>query len=492
MAESPRKLILNVDDDEAGRYAMSRVLRGADFEVCEAGTGADALRVAAEKRPDLILLDVHLPDIDGFEVCRRLKSDRETKLIPVVHVTASYTESSYQARGLDGGADGYLVEPVDSGLLIASLRSMLRIRDAEREVRKYARAWQSTFDSIQDGIAVLDSEGKVTQSNSRFRNLFHDGSFERLIENHNSVPLTLKEVIGRIEYGGRQAKWEIAHGDAALEISLNGIKDSAETRGAICIVRDVTERNKIEENLRFTQKLESVGLLAGGIAHDFNNLLTGILGNASLALDEQDLPESIRPMLQQVVTSSERAADLTRQLLAYAGKGRFFEESIDVSVMVKETLSLIRTNLVAHEVKLDLDPALPLVRADATQMRQLLMNLILNAGEAIGPESGVISIATKVAEMDEESLKRFTKYALEPGTYVSVEVEDSGTGMDEATIERIFDPFFTTKFLGRGLGLSKGIAVPRRSAGEKGDGREAGNSGLRSRGGKGQNPGRGR
>jgi signal transduction histidine kinase/ActR/RegA family two-component response regulator len=335
------------------------------------------------------------------------------------------------------------------------------MRDAEREVHKYAQAWQSTFDSIHDGIAVLDSEGAVVQANSRFRTLFDDETFAQVSDGQSFPPLPLSEIVKRVSHNGHRAKWEISHKESALEVSLNAIEDNSETRGAICVVRDVTERNRIEESLRFTQKLESIGVLAGGIAHDFNNLLTGILGNASLALDEPNLPEGLRPMLQQVVTSSERAADLTRQLLAYAGKGRLQEEPVDVSAIVGETLSLIKTNLVAHQVKLKLNPALPLIRADATQLRQLLMNLILNASEAMGQGNGVISITTSILKLDEHSLRLFPKYSLETGTFVSVEVEDSGAGMDEATLERIFDPFFTTKFLGRGLGLSATLGIVR-------------------------------
>ncbi len=139
--------------------------------------------------------------------------------------------------------------------------------------------------------------------------------------------------------------------DVTWAISLDAIQTTAGNRGVICLVRDVTERNQMEENLRFTQKLEGLGLLAGGIAHDFNNLLTGILGNASLALETEGLPAAVCPMLEEVVMSSERAAALTRQLLAYAGKGRFFIHSIDLSRMFRETLQLLRTSLVPIETE---------------------------------------------------------------------------------------------------------------------------------------------
>jgi PAS domain S-box-containing protein len=457
---SGKKLILNVDDDEAGRYAVTRLLRLANFDVMEAANGTDGLKIAAEECPDLVLLDVRLPDIDGFEVCRRLKAEPKTRLIPVIHMTASFLDPKFQARGLDEGADGYLLEPVDSAVLIASVNSMLRLRDAEREVRNYANAWQSTFDSMQEGIAVLDSDARVLQANKSFRSLFPGTSDGHAGITQPSSHGSLKELVGEVEKRGEQRKWETTRGTSSFAISLDPIQAPSGDRGVICVVRDVTERNRMEENLRFTQKLESVGLLAGGIAHDFNNLLTGILGNASLAIEAHELPEKLRPMLEEVVLSSERAAALTRQLLAYAGKGRFFDEPVDLSKMVRETLRLVRSGLISIDLKLTLDQALPSIRADSSQIQQLMMNLIINASEAIGMNEGSISITTRELRLDAaEAATGFPNYSLEAGRYVSLEVEDSGIGMDAATLPRIFDPFFTTKFIGRGLGLSAALGI---------------------------------
>lgn len=455
-----KRLILNVDDDEAGRYAVSRVLRQANFDVLEAATGTEGLRLAAESSPDLVLLDVRLPDIDGFEVCRRLKSKPETRPIPVVHMTASFLDSTFQARGLDGGADAYLLEPVDPAVLIASVNSMLRIRDAERDVRNYASAWQSTFDSMQEGIAVLDSDTKIVQANKSFLGIFPDSADPLAGMIDPSLHVSLRDLVSRVENGGESVKWEMTRDGSSFAISLNPIQTPSGKQGVICVVRDVTERNRMEENLRFRRKLEEIGLLAGGIAHDFNNLLTGILGNASLALEAVELPARLRPLLQGVVVSSERAADLTRQLLAYAGKGRFCEERIDLSKLVRDTLRLVPSSVVTVELKLNLDPEVPPIKGDATQIQQVMMNLIINASEAIGQQGGSISITTREIKLEAgEVATAFANYVLEPGRYVSLEIEDSGTGMDQATLARIFDPFFTTKFIGRGLGLSATLGI---------------------------------
>ncbi|MCL4401599.1 MAG: ATP-binding protein, partial [Acidobacteria bacterium] len=227
--------------------------------------------------------------------------------------------------------------------------------------------------------------------------------------------------------------------------------------GASHVARNVTERKRFEEQLRHTQKLESLGILAGGIAHDFNNLLTGILGNTSLALETLPANNPITDQRRDVVNASERAAHLTRQLLAYAGKGRFFIEPINISALVREISGLIQTSIPKNvQLRFELRDDLPFVMADASQLHQLVMNLVINGAEAIGPEmTGTVLVTTSVQTVDEHrpgNLEGVPELA--PGTYVGVEVHDTGCGMDEPTLNRIFDPFFTTKFTGRGLGLA--------------------------------------
>jgi signal transduction histidine kinase/ActR/RegA family two-component response regulator len=222
------------------------------------------------------------------------------------------------------------------------------------------------------------------------------------------------------------------------------------------------ERKSLEEQIRQSQRLESLGLLAGGVAHDFNNLLTGILGNASLALDVLDPPEPARSMLESVIQATERAADLTRQLLAYAGKGRFFVRHVDVSTLVRDIADLMRTSIPKKvRFTLDLGAGLPPVEADATQIQQLVMNLVLNAGEAIGDQGGSIQLVTRLEE-------RITNggSSLPAGRYIRIEVRDTGCGMDEATRSQIFDPFFSTKFTGRGLGLAAALGIARGHKGQ--------------------------
>ena len=228
-------------------------------------------------------------------------------------------------------------------------------------------------------------------------------------------------------------------------------------------ISDVTEARRLETKLVESAKLESLGVLAGGIAHDFNNLLTGILGNASLA--RQELPPTSlgQPMLDQIETAARRAADLCKQMLAYSGKGRFVVQSLDLNKLIEDTTHLLNISIAKNCIlRFNLAPSLPPIRADATQLRQVIMNLVINGSEAIASRSGVLALTTGVARVDEEYLKGFRPDASPPpGDYVFVEVSDNGCGMAAATLTRIFDPFFTTKFTGRGLGLAAVLGIVR-------------------------------
>ena len=223
------------------------------------------------------------------------------------------------------------------------------------------------------------------------------------------------------------------------------------------------ERRDLEAQVRHLQKLESLGVLAGGIAHDFNNLLTGILGNVELALMDLPATSPARASLVGIEGAAVRAADLCRQMLAYSGRGRFVIEVLDLSEIVMEMTHMLEVSI-SKKVRLTYNPMnnVPPVEADATQLRQIILNLITNASEAIGGGSGEISLAVGVMECDRSYLSgAFINEVLPAGTYSYLEVTDTGSGMDEETIAKIFDPFFSTKFTGRGLGLSAVLGIIR-------------------------------
>jgi len=226
--------------------------------------------------------------------------------------------------------------------------------------------------------------------------------------------------------------------------------------GALQRVWAEEDRKRMEGQILQAQKLESLGILAGGIAHDFNNLLMGILGNAELARDELSTSSPALVHLREIETASRRAAELCRQMLAYSGKGKFVIERIDLGNLIREMAHLLEVSISKKIVlKYRFTESLPVFKGDATQIRQIIMNLIVNSAEAIGDRSGVIAVSTGAMAATAGELETFQLgEPLPPGLYVYLEVSDTGCGMDEATRIRIFDPFFTTKFMGRGLGLA--------------------------------------
>jgi PAS domain S-box-containing protein len=242
----------------------------------------------------------------------------------------------------------------------------------------------------------------------------------------------------------------------------------------VAIIRDITERKRAEaehralaERVRDAQKLESLGVLAGGVAHDFNNILTVIANGIAFARQSSDLQPPTAEHLDVVAVAAARAADLCRQMLAYAGKGAFAREAVDVSALVGEMSNMLQVS-VGKKVTLvrQLERDLPVVLGDATQIRQIVMNLVINAAEAVAAPRGTVRVSTGAGIFGKEELERSAAGGdPKPGLYAYVEVHDDGVGMDDATIAKMFDPFFTTKFVGRGLGMAVVLGIVRGHSG---------------------------
>ncbi|UCD23592.1 MAG: PAS domain S-box protein [Gemmatimonadota bacterium] len=234
--------------------------------------------------------------------------------------------------------------------------------------------------------------------------------------------------------------------------------------------RDITARVRAEEarrdleiQLQHSQKLESLGVLAGGIAHDFNNILVAILGNADLALADTPENSPTRENLLGIGTAAKRAAELCKQMLAYAGRGRFVVEPVDLSAVVEEMAHMLEVSITKRAVlEYHFEAGLPLIEADGAQLQQVVLNLITNASDAIGDGAGAIAVSTGSIECDRDYLEGvYGGRSMAEGKYVFLEVSDTGMGMDDETQQRIFEPFFTTKFTGRGLGLAATLGIVR-------------------------------
>ncbi len=353
-------------------------------------------------------------------------------------------------------------------------------RKAEQEAHHRLAELEHLYKTAPVGLGLVDTRLRYVRLNEQLATIngttvaAHIGRTIReilppqladLVEPlHLHVLETGESILNREVHGATAAQPQTER-DWLVSYSPVRTEDGA-VLGVQLIVQDITERKRFDEQLRHTAKLESLGILAGGIAHDFNNLLTGILGNASLAHDAVSGESALRRMLQDVIEASERASHLTRQLLAYAGKGRFLVEPLDLSGLVREINPLMRASIAKNvQVRLDLQEPVSLIAADASQMHQLVMNLVINGAEAVPEgESGAVRIGVSELDLDEQFI-RTTPFILAdhitPGRYVCLAVQDTGAGMDEATRKRIFDPFFTTKFTGRGLGLAATMGIVR-------------------------------
>ncbi len=314
-------------------------------------------------------------------------------------------------------------------------------------------------------------------SSEGMRRALAEGEWDVVLSDFSMPSFSVMEALGMIQERGTDLPFVIVSATIGEEAAVEAMKAGAHDyvlkhrlgRLVPAVRREIREsvirreRRHLEDQLRHAQKLESLGLLAGGVAHDFNNLLTGIMGNASLVLDMAGEDAPFRGMLEDIIRASERAADLTRQLLAYAGKGKFVVGPINVSELVRDISELMRSSVPRTvDLKLRLEEELPAVEGDASQLQQLVMNLILNAAEATGERVGVVTVATGVREIGPgDRLGHFRPDPPVSGKYVMVQVSDDGCGMSEAVKAQIFDPFFTTKFTGRGLGLAAALGIAR-------------------------------
>jgi len=348
---------------------------------------------------------------------------------------------------------------------------------ATRElVEEERRRFQELFDDAPDGYLVTDPKGAIQQANEAAAKLL--GVRRDLLPGKPLLVFVASEAhrafvayVARLNdgYPERVAEWQTTvqpRSGPAFPVTLTTGR-SRDRKGRLVglrwLLRDSTERvrsevarRQWEARLQHTQRLESLGILAGGIAHDFNNLLTGVLGSAELALLRLPQDSLARPEVELIVTAAHRAADLTGQMLAYSGRGTFSVQPILLTALIREMDPLLRASL-PKTCALDfhLGESLPPIEADATQLRQVLMNLIINAGEAIGDTDGVITVRVGVRECDRAYLAGGAlDKEIPEGPYVALEVVDTGCGMSEETQARMFEPFFTTKFTGRGLGLA--------------------------------------
>jgi PAS domain S-box-containing protein len=474
---SPGGRILVVDDDADNREILARRLEREGFTAVAEANGPAALERLGREAFDLVLLDIFMPGMDGFQVLERMKARYELQDVPVI-VLSALDDQTNAVRSIEMGAEDFIAKPFDAVVLRARIGAILRRRRAEAERAEIAESLQLLLESTGEGVFGEDREGRcafVNRAGAEMLGFSRDALLGRDLHTtvHHSradgspYPMEACPIHSVLRTGeprrGRDELLFRADGSCfPVEYSANPIKRDGRTEGVVVTFTDITEKRRSEENLLQSAKLESLGVLAGGIAHDFNNILTGILGNTSLVLESLPDGDANRVLLTEVVTAGERAADLTRQMLAFAGKGQFVLEPVDLSRAIQEISELLAATLPKPtRLKLQLAKSLPPVEADPRQIQQLIFNLVLNAGEAIGDHAGEVTVETGVRDLPGGAPAEPPFGRVAPGRYAFAAVQDNGAGMDAATRARIFDPFFSTKFTGRGLGLAAAMGIAR-------------------------------
>ena len=503
---APKAKILVVDDDERNALAVVNVLTELGQELVVAYSGEDALRHLLFDDFAVILLDVHMPGMDGYEAATLIRGRRKTRHIPIVFLTAVFRDDSHLLQAYSAGAVDMVFKPVDPFILRskvsvfvdlylkqaeiqreAELRHKLqednfRVRTekliAEQNLQRREEDYRLLVQGVRDyAIYMLDQGGRITSWNAGAERLKqytaaeitgeHFSRFYTEEDRQRGLPelaLQTAAAEGRYEVEG----WRVRK-DGTVFWAHAVIESIYDERGTLVgfakITRDITERRNLEQQLIQAQKMEAVGQLTGGIAHDFNNLLTVILGNLDLVGRHVEGNERLQRQLSAMRHAAERGRSLTGQLLAFSRRQRLTPVTIDVNKLVRGFEPLIQ-RAVGERVSVDLKmfEETAACEVDPSQLETTLLNLAVNAHDAM-PDGGTLAIEVRYVEFDTDLIERQREAS--PGPWVVLSVRDTGTGMSKDVAGRAFEPFFTTKEPGKGsgLGLSQVYGFVRQSGG---------------------------
>jgi signal transduction histidine kinase len=403
-----RNLVFIVEDSETQRAQITRILELSGFEVVSPGNAVDALIQVKNMRPDAIVSDIVMPDMNGFEFCTAIRGLENFKDTPFVLLT-SLTDSSDLLKGLECGADGFIVKPVEDGYLAKLLTGL--IESPKNEAR-------------------IDGEGRLIYSYKDMEFVF-DHDYDHL-----------------------------------LRLLITSFDNTAELNKKLSDAHiQMEERRNVKSQLYHYQRIEAVDRLAGTVAHDFNNMLMVIRGFTDFLLKDTPEDDKRHNYLSEISKASDRAAELTNQLLIFSRKQEFHEEQFDFNRLLMDIQSMLFSILgdqFRGEYRLDDQPLM--IRADRQQIEQVIVNLVTNARDALA-EGGSCTISSSSFDISDGGQE--SREGIPPGRYARLAVIDDGCGMSKDIIESIFDPFFTTKEQGKGtgLGLSTVFGVVKKSGG---------------------------
>ena len=494
--------ILLVDDDLANLTLLKLLLEREQHGVACATHGEEALALARETRPDLIISDILMPVMDGFALCHAWMKDASLRRVPFIFYSATYQSDEDEAFGLSLGAAAFLQKPMEQRAFLKRIGQVVQdiqlgilqpAYPAPMESEPYLKLYnerliqkldERSIELSQKVVALEESKAKLHLKAAVIEASSHgiviaDRNGTILWGNPALATLTgysLDELQGqnlRILKSGLHDEgfyaqiWErVLAGHCWQGEAVNQRKDRTlyteemtitpilNEQGHITHItvskRDITELKRAEASLRHAQKMEAVGRLASGVAHDFNNMLNVMLLSAEIALLEKDLPERTRKYLLEIQQAGQRSSDLTRQLLAFSRSQPICPRKLDLNHLIAEDQKLMQ-RLVGEDIHLTFLPGPDLwsVHMDPTQVSQILANLVINARDALA-SGGVIAMATSNITIEKPP---FSQHQPSLGEFVLLTVRDTGSGMNASTLDHLFEPFFTTKAEGKGTGL---------------------------------------
>ncbi len=456
--------ILIIDDQPANLKVLVDLLRQKNHTMLVAATGEQGLSIAQKQLPDLILLDVMMPGIDGFQVCTKLKSEEKTSKIPIIFLTA-LGDIEDKSRAFQAGGVDFIAKPFHEQEALLRVDTHLTLHKQQQELAQKEETLRVTLRSIGDGVITTDTEGNVVFLNTMAGTLTGFNQRESYGKKCNEIFTLIDEktkeatpcpieTVFRTGQSSRPNKRAtlLSKTGVMTNIACNcsPIKDQQDVIiGTVIVFRDISHENMLEAELLKNKKLESIGILAGGIAHDFNNILAAIMGNIDLASHcLHGNPERVKRLLQEAKKASKRAATLTQQLLTFSKGGTPVKETSLLSKIVVESASFVlqgSNTSCSYFFAEDIWP----VDVDAGQISQVIQNIIINGAQAM-PKGGRITVeCCNVTNPSQETLLNEND-----GHFVKIIIRDNGSGIPSQAIDKIFDPYFSTKQLGNGLGLA--------------------------------------
>lgn len=513
--------ILVAEDDENSRLLQHTILEAAGHEVTSVSNGREAFAKIVADRPDAIISDIMMPEMDGYALCRAVKSNPDFVDIPFIFYSATFTSEADRQLAEELGGSQFLVKPMDPDEFMAAIDSILSINISARPARevpaldtdavdaKYASTLARKLDKKHYELKRVNSELAATQVNLRHiresyqlaQKIAHMGIWDwdlasgefwwsdelyALLDVPPDTQTTRELLLDKIA-GHDRKRFELAlnmakekaipfHMDIHVapdghnerifraEVAITSLDEMDKTpRRLVCVMQDITQqrrietdRSRLETSLRQKQKIEALGSMAGSIAHDFKNLLMVVQAHAhDLRHDDVVRSDDENDQLDQIIAACSRANELAGQILLFSRHEKMAKEPVLLQPVIEEVMKLIRPSLAAGiELKTRLDPQSPPVLTNASQFHQVLMNLCMNAIQALPDSGGLLEVT--MDPVDVHAWDKVAQEGLKAGKYVKIAVRDNGRGMDQATRERIFEPYFTTRGAsgGTGLGLS--------------------------------------